>query len=175
MWELYYKESWAPRTDAFELWCWRRLLRVPSTARRSNQAILEEINAEHSLERLMLKLKLQYFGHWPPDVKNWFIRKDPDAGQDWRQEEKGMTEDEMAGWHHRLKGPEFEQAPGVSGGQGSLVCCSSWGRRLGHNWVTEVLLFLKKPKYSWFAMFQVYSRVIQLYSYLYSFFRLFPL
>ena len=66
---------------------------------------------------------------WTPDVKNWLIRKDPDAGKDWRWEEKGMTEDEMAGWHHRLDGHEFEEAPGVGDGQGSLTCYSPWGRR----------------------------------------------
>ena len=66
---------------------------------------------------------------WPPDVKNWLIREVPDAGKDWRQEEKGMTEDEMGGWHHWLNGREFEQAPGVGDGQGSLVCCSPWGRK----------------------------------------------
>ena len=66
---------------------------------------------------------------WPPDVKTWLIGKDPDTGKDWRQEEKGMTEDEMAGWHHWLDGHEFEQAPGVGDGQGSLVCCSPWGRK----------------------------------------------
>ena len=64
---------------------------------------------------------------WPPDVKNWLIRKDPNAGKDWRQEEKGMTEDEMAGWHHQLNEYEFEQALGVGDGQGSLVSCSPWG------------------------------------------------
>ena len=63
---------------------------------------------------------------WPPDVKSWLIRKDPDAGKDWGQEEKGLTEDEMVGWHHQLNGHEFEQAPGVGDGQGNLVCCSLW-------------------------------------------------
>ena len=66
---------------------------------------------------------------WPSDVKNWLIGKDPDAGKDWRQEEKGMTEDEMVGWHHQLNGHEFEQAQGVGDGQGSLGCCSPWGRK----------------------------------------------
>ena len=66
---------------------------------------------------------------WPPDVKNWLVVKDPDAGKDWRQEEKGMTEDEMVGWHHWLDGHELEQALGVGDGQGSLVCCSPWGRK----------------------------------------------
>ena len=99
---MYGCESWTikkaehRRTDAFELWCWRRLLRVPWTARRSNQSILKEISPGCSLEGLMLKPKLQHFGHF--DVKNWFIWKDPDAGKDWGQEEKGTTEDEMGGW-----------------------------------------------------------------------------
>ena len=66
---------------------------------------------------------------WPLDAKSWLIWKDPDAGKDWRQEEKGTTEDEMAGWHHRLDGHESEQAPGVGDGQGSLECCSPWGRK----------------------------------------------
>ena len=91
-------ECW--KIDAFELCCWRRLLIVPWTARRSNQSILKEISPGCSLEGRMLKLKLQYFG--PPDAKNWLIWKDPDAGIDWGQEEKRMTEDEMVGWHHLL-------------------------------------------------------------------------
>ena len=66
---------------------------------------------------------------WPPDAKSWLIEKDPDAGKDWRWEEKGMTEDEMIGWHHRLDGHEFEQALGVGDGQRTLVCCSPWGRK----------------------------------------------
>ena len=65
----------------------------------------------------------------PPDAKNWLIGKDPDAGKDWRQEGKGMTEDEIVGWHHWIEGCEFEQAPGVGDGQGGLVCCDSWGRK----------------------------------------------
>ena len=94
------------RIDAFELWCWGRLLRVPCTARRSNQSILKEISPEYSLKGLMLKLKLQYFGHLMQRVDS--LEKDPDAGRDWGQEEKGTTEDGMAGWHHRLDGHEFE-------------------------------------------------------------------
>ena len=66
---------------------------------------------------------------WPPDAKNWLLGKDPDAGKDWRQEEKGMTEDEMVGWHHWLDGHEFEQALGVGDGQGSIVCCSPWSHK----------------------------------------------
>ena len=91
--------------DAFELWCWRRLLRVPWTARRSNQSILKEISPGIFLEGVMLKLKLQYFGHLMRRVDS--LEK-TDAGRDWGQEEKGMTEDEMAGWHHRFDGHESE-------------------------------------------------------------------
>ena len=100
---MYGCESWTVkkaehlRIDAFELWCWRRLLRVPWTASRSNQSILNEISPGCSLEGLMLKLKLQYFGHLMRRVES--LEK-TDAGMDWGQEEKGMTEDEMAGWHH---------------------------------------------------------------------------
>ena len=71
-------------------------------------------------------LKLQYFGS-PNDVKSWLIRQDPDAGKDWRQEEKGTKENKMVGWHHRLNAREFEQAPGGAGGHGSLACGSPWG------------------------------------------------
>ena len=78
---------------------------------------------------------------WPPDVKNWLLGKDPDAGKDWRREEKGTTEDEMVGWHHRRNGHEFEQASGVGEGQGSLACCSPWGRKQSD--MTEQLNGLK--------------------------------
>ena len=125
---MYGCESWTinkvecQRTDAFELWYWRRLLRVPWTVRRSNQSILKEISPEYSLEGLMLKLETPIL--WPPDTKNWLIWKYPDAGKDWRWEEKGTTEDEMVGWHHWLDGHEFEQTLGDGDGQGSLVCFS---------------------------------------------------
>ena len=100
---MYGCESWTvkkaenQRIDAFELWCWRRLLKVPWTARRSNQCILKEISPEISLERMMLKLKLQYFGHLMRRIDS--LEK-TDAGRDWGQGEKGMTEDEMSGWNH---------------------------------------------------------------------------
>ena len=125
-------ESWTVkkaerrRIDAFELWCWRRLLRVPWTARRSNQSILKEISPGCSLEGMMLKLKLQYFGHLILRV-DW--QKNTDAGRDWGQEGKGTTQDEMAGWHHRLNGHESEWTPEVGDGQGGLACCDSRGRK----------------------------------------------
>ena len=101
--------------DSFEQCCWRRLLRVPWTARRSNQSILKEISPGCSLEGLILKLKLQYFGHLS---KSWLIWKDPDAGKDWGQERKGATEDEMVEWHHQLNGHGFGWTPGVGDGYG---------------------------------------------------------
>ena len=107
---MYGCESWTikkaecKRIDVFEVWCWRRLLRVPWTA-RSNQSILKEISPGISLEGMMLKLKLQYFGHLMRRVES--LEK-TDAGRDWGQEVKRMTEDEMAGWHHRLDGRESE-------------------------------------------------------------------
>ena len=91
------KKAECRRLDAFEVWCWRRLLRVPWTARRSNQSILKEISLGFSLEGMVLKLKLQYFGHLMRRVDS--LEK-TDAGRDWGQEEKGTTENEMAGWHH---------------------------------------------------------------------------
>ena len=98
---------------------------VSWTARRSNQSILKEINPGCSLEGLMLKLKLQYV--WPPDAESWLTWKDPDAGKDCGQEEKGRIEDEMVGWHHQLNGYGFGWTMGVCDGQGGLACYSSWG------------------------------------------------
>ena len=118
-WTIKKAEHW--RIDAFELWCWRRLLRDAWTARRSNQSILKEINPEYLLEGLIWSWSSDTLAILS-DFKNWLIRKDPDAGKDWRQEEKGTTEDEMGWWHQWLNGHEFEQAPGV--GQWNLVCCS---------------------------------------------------
>ena len=93
----------------------------------SNQSILKEISPGISLEGMMLKLKLQYL--WPPHAKSWLIRKDSDAGRDWRQEKKRTTEDEMAGWHHWLDGHESEWTLGVGDGQGGLACCDSWSHK----------------------------------------------
>ena len=135
-------------SDAFELWCWRRLKRVPWAARRSNQTILKAINPEYSLEGLMLKLKLQYFGHlmWRANSleETSMLRK---GGECWRQEEKGTTEDQMVGWHHRLNGHEFEQALGDGEGQGSLECCSPWAaksRTWLRDWTTKYYHVLKQ-------------------------------
>ena len=123
-------ESWTimktecRRINVFELWSWRRLLRVPWTVRRSSQST--------SLRKSNLNIHWKDWcwswssNTWPSDVKSRLIWKDPDAGKDWNQEETGMTEDEMVGWHHWLNGHEFEQTQGDGEGQGSLACCSPW-------------------------------------------------
>ena len=124
MWELDYKESWAPKN-----WClWTVVLEktlnpldckeIQQVHPKGNQSwiFIGRIDAEAETPIL-----------WPPDANNQLIRKDPDAGKDWRQEEKGTTEDEMVGWHHQLDGHQFAQAQGGGEGQGSLVCCNPWG------------------------------------------------
>ena len=124
------------RINAFEVRCWR--MTVDSwTARRSNQSILKKISPEYSFEGLMLKLRLPII--WPPEAKSWLIWKDPDAAKDWKQEEKGLTEDEMVGWHHRLNGRQFwvnsgswwwTWRPGMLQSMGS--------QRVRHDWATEL-------------------------------------
>ena len=142
------KKAERRRIDASELWCWRRLLRVPLTARRSNQSILKEINPGISMEGMMLKQKLQYFGHLMRRVDS--LGKDSDAGRDWGQEEKGTTEDEMAGWHHWLDGRKSEWTPGVGVGQWGLACCNSWGHKESDmserlNWTDNVCMPILNP------------------------------
>ena len=102
-WTIKKAQCW--RIDAFELWFWRRLFRVPWTARRSNQSIIKEINLEYPLKGPMLMLKLQCFDHWCEELTDC---KNPWCRENWWQEEKGKTEDEMFGWHHWLNGHEFE-------------------------------------------------------------------
>ena len=136
-WTMKKAEHW--RTDAFELWCWRRLLTVPWTSKRSNQSILKEINPECSLEGLMLKLKLQYFGHLM--CKNWLIRKDPGAGKD-RRQKKG-TDDR--GWDGWMASPSPTQWTWVWASSRSWwwtgkpgVLQSMGSQRVRHDWVTEL-------------------------------------
>ena len=122
-------ESWVikkaehQRTDVFELWCWRRLLRVPWTARRSNQPILKEISPEYSMEGLMLKLKLQYFGHLMQRTDS--LEKILMLGRAEGRRRRGRQR--MAGYYDQFDESEFEQTPRESEGQGSLACCSPWG------------------------------------------------
>ena len=125
MWELDYKESWALKNWCFELWCWRRLLRVPWIARRSNQSILEEISPEYSLEGLMLKLKLQYFGHLMQRTDSFEKTLMLGKSEGWeRGRQKMRWLDTSPIWWTCVW-----EAPGVGDGQGSLACCSPWGHK----------------------------------------------
>ena len=139
---MYGCESWTvkaehQRIDAFKLWCWRRLLKVPWTARRSNLSILREINPEYSLEGLMLKLKLQYFGHLMQTADS--LEKSLTLGKiegRRRGRQKKRTSEETAGGHHRCNGHELGKTLGDGEGQGGLACCSPWGHN-GYDWATE--------------------------------------
>ena len=130
---MYGCESWTikkaehRKIDAFELWCRRRLLRAPWAARRSNQSILKEISPEYSLEGLMLKLRLQYFGHLMRRADS--LEKTLMLGKIEGGRRRGRQRLRRLGWHHQLNGHEFEQALGVGDGQGGLACCSPWGYR----------------------------------------------
>ena len=132
--ELLPSERW--RIDAFELWCWRRLLKVPWIPRRSNQSVLKEINPEYSLEGLMLKLKLQYFGHLIRRSDS--LEKTLMLGKIEGRMGRGTAEEQMVGWHHWLDGNEFEQAPELMMEREAWPAITCGGRkRVGHNWATE--------------------------------------
>ena len=149
MWELDYKESWVPKN-----WCfWTVMLE------KTLESPLEEIkpvNPKANKSWIFIEktdAEAEAPIRWLTDAKSQFIRKDPDAGRDWGQEEKGTTEDEMAGWHHRLDGHEFEWTPGVGDGQGGLACWDSWSRqRVGHDWATELNWTSSNLKESWLQL-----------------------
>ena len=135
MWELDHKEGWMLKNWCFWTVGWEKTVEhhldwkeIKPVHPKVNQSWIFIGRTDAEAEAPIL---------WPRDAKNWHIRKDPDAGKDWRQVEKGPTEDEMVGWHHWLNGHDFEHAPGVGDGQGSLACCSPWVGRVGHDWVTE--------------------------------------
>ena len=134
MWKLDHKESWAPKN-----WCFWTVVLKKILESHLDCKEIQPVNPKGSQPWIFIgrtDAEAEAPVLWPPDAKIWLIGKDPDAGKDWKQE-KGKTEDEMVGWHHWLNGHELEQAPGVGDGQGSLVCCSPWDRRVGHNWATE--------------------------------------
>ena len=122
------KEGWVPKN-----WCfWTVVLEKMTLESPLNSKEIKPVNPKGNQSWIFIlrtDAEAEDLILWPPNSKSWLIRKGPDAGKDWRQEEKGISEDEIIGWHHQLNGHEFEQAPGDSEGQGSLACCSPWGRQ----------------------------------------------
>ena len=127
MWKLYYKESWEPKNWCFWTVVLEKTLESPLNCNKIQPVHPKRDQSWVFIGRTDAEAETPIL--WPPDAKSWLIGKDPDAGRDWGQEEKGTTEDEMAGWHHWLNGREFEWTPGVGDGQGGLVCWDSWGRK----------------------------------------------
>ena len=136
MWELNYKESWGPKNWCFRTVVLEKTLESPLDCKEIQPVHPKGNQSWIFIGRTDVEAKTPIL--WPPDAKNWLICKDSDAGKDWRWEEKVMTEGEMVGWHHWLHKHEFEQAPGVGDGQGSLAYCNPWGHRVRHNWATEL-------------------------------------
>ena len=134
MWELDYKDSWVLKNWCFWTVVLEKTLESPLDCKEIQPVHSKGDQSWVFIGRTAAEAETPIL--WPPDVKSWLIGKAPDAGKDWRQEEKGTTEDEMVGWHHWLNGLEFEEAPGVGDGQGGLACCSPWGHSVGHDWAT---------------------------------------
>ena len=136
MWELDCKESWVPKN-----WCFWTVVLEKTLESPLDSKEIKPVNSKGNQPQIFIgrtDAETEIPVLWPPDVKSWLIWKYPDAGKNWRQEEKGMTEDEMVGWHHWLNGHEFEQAVGDGKGQGRLACCSPWGsQRVRHDLATE--------------------------------------
>ena len=162
MWELDHRESWARKNWCFWTVVLEKTLECPLDCKKSHPVNPKGNQSWIFIGRTDAEANTPIL--WPPDVKNWLIWKDPDAGKDWRWEEKGTTEDEMVGWHHLLDWHEFEWAPGVGAGQGGLACCRPWGRKeldtterlnwteateqmthkLQNNYTKEILALLRK-------------------------------
>ena len=125
MWELDLKDCWAPKNRCFWTVVFKKTLESPLDFKEIQPVHPKGDQSWIFIGKTDVEAETPIL--WPPDVKSWLIWKDPDAGKDWRQEEKGMTEDELVEWHHRLNGHGFGWTPGVGDGQGSMVCCSPWG------------------------------------------------
>ena len=163
--ELDYKESWALKN-----WCFWTVV-LEKTLESSLDC--REIQPVHSIGnqswiftgRTNVEAETPIL--WQTDAKHWLIGKGPGAGKDWRQEEKGTTEEEMVGWHHRLNGHEFELAPGVGDGQGGLACCSPWGRRVGQDWTIELTDWENLLMFAFFLFVLILSFVFQIPKFLF--------
>ena len=167
MWELYYEESWVPKNWCFWNVVLEKTLETPLDCKEIQLVHPKGNQSWVFIGRIDIEAETPIL--WPPDAKSWLIWKDPDAGKDWEQEEKGMTEDEMAGWHHQLDGRESEWTPGVGDGQRGLACCHSWGRKESAmterlNWlmVTVILVFLRTSILFSIATASIYTSKISL-------------
>ena len=136
MWDLDHKESWELKNWCFWTVMLEKTLESPLDCKEIQPVHPKGDQSWVFIGRTDAEAETPVL--WPPHAKCWLIGKDPDAGRDWRQEEKGTTEDEMVEWHHQLNGHESGQTPGFGDGQGGLPCCSSWGCRVGHHWATEL-------------------------------------
>ena len=150
MWELDHKEGWGPKN-----WCFWTVVLEKTLESHLDSKEIQPVHPKGNQSWIFIgrtDAEAETPILWPPDVNNWLIGKDPDAGKDWRQEEKGITEDEMLGWHHWLDGHEFEQAPEVGDGRQSLASCSPWGHKESDK--TEWLNWIKLNTLLWKGYFR---------------------
>ena len=145
MWELDCKESWTVKNRCFWTMMFEKTLEHPLHSKEMQPVHSKGNQTWVFIGRTDVEAETPIF--WPPDAKNWLIWKVSDAGKDWGQEEKGVTDDEMVGWHHWMNGHEFEKGPGVGDGQGSLVCCSWWSCKELNT--TEQLNWLNLWMFTW--------------------------
>ena len=158
MWELDYKESWAPKN-----WCFWTVVLEKALESPLDCKAIQPVNSKGDQSWIFIErtdVEAETPTLWPPRVNSWLIGKDPDVGRDWGQEEKGTTEDEMAGWHHWLNGCESGWTPGVGDGQGGLACCDSWGRKESDtterlNWTEQNWFTLQSFQSSLFRFDQI--------------------
>ena len=136
MWELDYKESWALKNWCFWTVVLEKTLESPLDCKEIQPVHPKGDQSWVFIGRTDVEAEMLIV--WPPHANSWLIWKDPDVAKDWRQEEKGMTEDELVEWHHWLNRHGFGWTLGVGDGLGGLVCCGSWGCRVGHNWAIEL-------------------------------------
>ena len=150
MWDLDHTKSWEPKNWCFCIVVLEKTLESPLDCKE-----IKPVNPKENQSWIFIRktdAEAEAPVLWPPDIKNWLIKKDPDAGKHCRQEEKGMTEDEIVGWHHLFNGHEYEQAPEVDDRQGGLACCSPWGCKVGNDWATEL---------NWHNLLHNYGKLIQ--------------
>ena len=158
MWDLNYKESWSPKNWCFWTVVLEKTLESPLDCKEIQPVHPKGDQSWVFIGRTDVEAEAPIL--WPPDVKSWLIWKDPDTGKDWGQEEKGMIEDEMVGWHQWLNGHGFEWTPGVGDGQGGLACCGSWGHRVN---LTEQLNWTMKYdiKHLFICLFAFYVSFLE--------------